>query len=157
MQDNLVPGTYRLTVNYTDGRSDSRDYQFNGLVNLPMISSSSFRKKVDDSGLTVYWDKPDLSGLPPGTQTAVWGELRFYEESNRTGSARIHLPSDMNFFYIPTSALALFGNYDYFTVNILLHTTDKNNWAYSNTAKIDNIPFVHEPKAMPWIPLLLDD
>ncbi len=126
----LINGIYKVTTTFMDTSSASKELKFNGYVDLPVISSTTFNATVDSAGdLTMKWDKPDLNGIP---DTSVRGIVDFYDSAdNYIGDIYITMPSDIDYFLVPSETLALFGAYDRMEVGIQLRTNDNNNRSYS--------------------------
>lgn len=59
----LIPGTYRLEVTTTGGRLVESSFKFKQIIDLPVITSSSFKFHPDSLGNIIWqWDIPDNLG-----------------------------------------------------------------------------------------------
>jgi hypothetical protein len=141
----LVVGSYSLFITDTDGvvmsvATLSRDY--NGVVELPKISSKSFRGYEDSDGNFFWqWDPP--------TDTAVWSQsldvsircwLGIYNGNDPAGEIYVTVPARLGGMYVPNSIMDLARQRgDWFYVQLHLRTNDNNNRYYTNWVPLSSL------------------
>ena len=96
----ISAGTYRLDVVDINGVSHSKTYDFNGLLDIPVIRSTSFRAKKDNVELEFRWDLPDEWF---NTATRTYAILNAYADGTYVGQLYVRIPSDIEFISVPTS------------------------------------------------------
>jgi hypothetical protein len=149
----LVRGTYQLTATY-DGIESQFNFTCNGLVDLPVIPSSSIRLRWDKGfgDLICTWAIPvNLSRSSPNLQTSVRASINLYTKDSNgkdivAGYITVRVPTHMGFLLFPTSAMDLvsemLGNVKVSKsdIRIQLRTNDNNNRAYSKAKTIPPQP-----------------
>jgi hypothetical protein len=139
-------GTYMLEVETTDGAILTDNLIFNGLFELPQISSKSFRGGKDSNGNLFYlWDPPsDPEFL--GSDTINIDVRAFLEAYDSKGNfvadvfvtnipvnfGYVRIPSDIVQLFEPKGASYKFG--------LQIRTTDNNNRYYPTSMPLDRIP-----------------
>ena len=136
----LLPGWYHLTVIDTDGNTYEGYYDFYGLVDLPIISSSSFRTRRDEFGNFIWeWGVPYY--LDPNLETGVRGIIRIYDRRNNlVAMLWTWLQPHLGRLFVPREVLEKIPSEGKrFKLQIALRTNDANNHSYSNERLI--LPF----------------
>ena len=155
----LVPGDYTLFITDTDSdvmANDTLTRHYNGVVELPKISSKSFRGYEDANGnFFLQWDPP--------TDTAVWSQsldvsircwLGIYLGDDPTGEINVTVPATLGGMYVPSSIMDLARQKgDWFYVQLHLRTNDNNNRYYTNGVPLTSLK-KERPARTVVIPLL---
>jgi hypothetical protein len=155
----LVEGNYTLVITDTDGEAVANDNPtkyFNGVVELPEISSKTFRGYTDAGGNFFWqWDPPD--------DTAVWSQsldvsircyLIIYNGDNHIGDVYVTVPATLGGMYVPRNVMDLvWPRGDKFYVQLHLRTNDNNNRYYTNPVSLNVLKKERSSKTVV-IPLL---
>ena len=131
----LSTGPYRLDVVDINGVSHSETYDFKGLLDIPIIQSTSFRAKKDNEELEFRWDLPDEWF---NSATRTYAILNAYADGTYVGQLYVRVPSYIEFLSIPTSVveqIKTWGNR--FTFAVQFRTSDGNNRTYSREVAVD--------------------
>lgn len=131
----LISGIYRLEVSTTDGKSTERTYKFNGSIDLPVVDSRAFQRRLDQYGNLIWtWDIPlDLGNLSLNSRTSVKAAVDIYRKDQNVAYFSVTVPSPMGFVVIPRDIVQKLNQKgDRFEFEIKLETRDKNNRTYSN-------------------------
>jgi hypothetical protein len=115
---------------------------FNGIVDLPKITSKSFRGYEDASGnLLWYWDLPMDTyfwASSPDVSCACW--VTIMNGDTYVGDIWVRLPVTMGMMFVPSSVMnkaKLKG--DNLKLGILLRTNDDNNRYYANEIPLTSL------------------
>ena len=130
----LVPGTYRLKVTTVDGEFTEGTCKFKLFVDLPIISSSSFKIYNDSLGNVIWkWDIPDnLGHMVFNHQTEARASIDIYRNENNVAYFFVKIPSHMGYVFIPRHVVQLMNQKgNRFELRVSLETLDKNNRTYS--------------------------
>lgn len=136
----LEPGFYTLTVVDTDDVTIFEGSQyFNGIVDLPQISSKTFRGYEDAAGNVIWhWDLPsdtDFWQSYPDCSIRSW--VSVYNGSAYIGDIYVRVPLTATMMLVPSSVMDLARQKgDNFEVGLHVRTNDNNNRSYSH-----NVPF----------------
>ena len=132
----LMEGTYTLELKDITGATLTGTYEFNGFLQIPMISFSSIGASKDESGnLILYWDLPDEWY---GTQTNTVGILDAYANGEVTGEVWVRVPNNIEYVSIPESVIQEVKTWgDQFKFRVLFRTNDSNNRNYSREVDVD--------------------
>ncbi len=135
--EDLVAGIYTLTVFDTDGErmeNDPASHYFGGVVELPQISSKSFRGFEDAGGNLLWlWDPPaDMAIWSLLYEVDVRCMLDIYNGDDYTGMVWINVPSIVSGAYIPSNVMDLARQKgDNFKLQLQIRNTDNNNRYYT--------------------------
>jgi hypothetical protein len=132
----LTPGQYRLKVTTVDGNAVVKIFHFKKRVELPVISSSSFKIHRDSLGNVIWkWDIPDeLGRLIFDYHTEARASIDIIKNSKNVAYFFIKIPSHLGYVFIPHQvAEKIISKGDQFAFKIQLETKDKNNRTYSGT------------------------
>ena len=132
----LIPGQYRLKVTTVDGMVVENSFHFKKRVELPVISSSSFKIYNDSLGNVIWkWDIPDdLGRLIFNNHTEARASIDIIKNEKTVAYFFIKIPSHLGYIFIPRHiAEKITSKGDQFGFRILLETKDKNNRTYSDT------------------------
>ena len=132
----LVPGTYRLKVTTVDGEITEGICEFKSVVDLPIISSRSFKFYPDLLGNIIWkWDIPDSLGhMVFNHQTEARASIDIYRNENNVAYFFVKIPSHMGYVFIPRNVVQkIHAKGDQYGLRIQLETGDKNSRTYSNT------------------------
>ncbi len=138
----LIPGVYRLKVSMPDGRTAEYEFNFKGVVALPVITSHSFELHSDPFGSLIWtWDIPDiLNQMVLNLQTVVKASIDIYKESKQVGYFFIKLPTHMGYLFIPRNIVQkISAKGDQFGLRVQLETRNSNTRAYSDTLIIRDL------------------
>ena len=138
----LVPGTYRLKVTTVDGEFTEGTCKFKLFVDLPIISSSSFKIYNDSLGNVIWkWDIPDnLGHMVFNHQTEARASIDIYRNENNVAYFFVKIPSHMGYVFIPRNVVQkINAKGDQYGLRIQLETGDKNSRSYSNTLVITDM------------------
>jgi hypothetical protein len=138
----LIQGTYHLHVVDTDGTPYDVYSDSNALVDLPMISSRSFRGYEDASGNFIWtWDLPlDLDFWNAGLSTSFRVLIGVYNNGSYMGDLWVTQPTDLDTIIVPSSVMQkLRAEGDTLKARIQLRTDDASNRTYSNEVNIDDL------------------
>jgi hypothetical protein len=138
----LIPGKYRLKVTITDGTVLENSFSFKKRVELPVISSSSFKIYKDPFGNVIWrWDIPDdLGRLIFSHSTEARASIDIIINKKKVAYFFIKIPSHIENVFIPSHvAEKILSKGDQFGFRIHLETKDKNNRTYSGTFLTDHI------------------
>ena len=131
----LIPGIdYWLKIEMEDGRSAERTFNFNGLITLPVVDSTSFQLRPDAYGNLIWtWNIPmELGQLSLSLQTRARASIDVYKNKINTGYFSIILPSHLGYVFIPHDVVESMNQKgDQFELRIQIETRDKNNRTYS--------------------------
>jgi hypothetical protein len=137
----LIVGTYNLLVTDIYGDEYDMDFEFNGLVNLPIISSSSFRLRLDPLlNLIWEWDIDDCYYLylNPSLETQARAYILIYDQNdNQIGMLWVSLPTHLGRLFVPSDVLwkVLIAGKSW-KFGIQLRDRNSNNKSYSNSLEI---------------------
>lgn len=137
----LQAGVYRLEVTYRGGVYQAT-YRFNGIVDLPVIPSSSFQFMSDPSGdVTWTWTVPAaLCGSGGGADTSVRAIVIISREGGLVGYLYVTVPTCLGSLLIPLAMVNTLNRMgDSFQFIIQLRTKDNNNRTYSQAAVLKRI------------------
>lgn len=132
VEPKLFPGTYRLVVQDTDGYRYESYHGFNELVDLPMISSHSFRTHRDKFNNFIWeWKVP--YGLDPALETSVRAIILIYDKNdNFVGELYTRLPTHFGRLYVPRDIVEkILAQGQRIKLQIQIRTNDQNNRSYS--------------------------
>jgi hypothetical protein len=132
----LIPGQYRLKVTTIDGKVVDSSFYFKKRVELPVISSSSFKIYNDTLGNVIWkWDIPDdLGRLIFNHFTEARASIDIIKNKKNVAYFFIKIPSHLGYVFIPRHiAEKITSKGDQFGFKIQLETKDKNNRTYSGT------------------------
>ncbi|CAB1059806.1 hypothetical protein D1BOALGB6SA_4571 [Olavius sp. associated proteobacterium Delta 1] len=132
----LIPGQYRLKVTTVDGKVVEKNFRFKKRVELPVISSSSFKIHRDSLGNVIWkWDIPDdLGRLIFDYHTEARASIDIIKNKKNVAYFFIKIPSHLGYVFIPHQiAEKITSKGDQFGFKIQLETKDKNNRTYSDT------------------------
>jgi hypothetical protein len=132
----LIPGQYRLKVTTVDGMVAESSFHFKKRVELPVITSRSFKIYKDSLGNVIWkWDIPDdLGRLIFKHQTEARASIDIIKNEKSVAYFFIKIPSHLAYVFIPRHiAEKITTKGDQFGFRILLETKDKNNRTYSAT------------------------
>jgi hypothetical protein len=132
----LIPGKYRLKVTTVDGEVVEKKFHFKKRVELPVISSSSFKIFNDSLGNVIWkWDIPDdLGRLVFDYHTEARASIDIIKNRKNAAYFFIKIPSHLGYVFIPRHiAEKIRSKGDQFGFKIQLETKDKNNRTYSAT------------------------
>jgi len=138
----LVPGQYRLKVTTVTGKVLESSFHFKKRVELPVISSNSFKIHNDSHGNVIWkWDIPDDMGrLIFNHHTEARASIDIIKNKKNVAYFFIKIPSHLGYVFIPrhiTEKITSRG--DQFGFKIQLETKDKNNRTYSGTLLTSHI------------------
>jgi hypothetical protein len=132
----LIPGQYRLKVTTVAGHVVEKNYHFKKRVELPVISSSSFKIHNDSLGNVIWkWDIPDdLGRMIFDHHTEARASIDIIKNKKNVAYFFIKIPSHLGYVFIPRQiAEKITSKGDQFAFRIQLETKDKNNRTYSDT------------------------
>jgi hypothetical protein len=138
----LIPGQYRLKVTTVDGKVVENSFHFKKRVELPVISSSSFKIYNDPLGNVIWkWDIPDnLGRLIFNHHTEARASIDILKDKKNVAYFFIQIPSHLGYVFIPRHlAEKITSKGDQFGFRIQLETKDKNNRTYSGTLLTSHI------------------
>lgn len=138
----LIPGSYRLKVVTADGKKTESKFNFKHIVDLPIISSNSFRIYPDAFGNVIWkWDIPDdLGHMIFKHETDARASIDIYKNKKNIAYFFIKIPSHLGYAFIPSQIVKKINDKgDQFGLKIQLETGDKNTRTYSNTLVIDDM------------------
>jgi hypothetical protein len=155
----LAQGDYTLTVTDTDGvvmTNGNPTQRFNGVVELPTISSKSFRAYEDASGGWIcQWDPPMSTGLWTGSlNLSIRAWLSIYLGDAYQGEVYVSVPAILGGIYVPSNVVNLaLQKGDNFIFGVHIRTNDNNNRYYANEAALTSLKPEHSGKTVV-VPLL---
>jgi hypothetical protein len=132
----MVPGKYRLLVTSVDSEVAESIFHFEKQVELPIISSSSFKIHNDAFGNIIWkWDIPDDMGrLIFDLSTEARASIDIIKDKKNVAYFFIKIPSHLGYVFIPRHvAEKILSKGDHFGFQIQLETKDNNNRSYSAT------------------------
>ena len=132
----LIPGRYRLKVTTRGGEVVESNYYYKKRVELPIISSSSFKIYNDSLGNFIWkWDIPDdLGRLIFNHHTEARASIDIIKNKKNIAYFFVNIPSHMGYVFIPRHvAEKISSKGDQFGFRVQLETKDKNNRTYSGT------------------------
>ena len=138
----LIPGQYRLKVTTVDGKEVESSFHFKKRVELPIISSNSFKIYNDSLGNVIWkWDIPDdLGRLIFNHHTEARVSIDIIKNRKNVAYFFIKIPSHLGYVFIPRHiAEKIRSKGDQFGFKIQLETKDKNNRTYSDTKLTSHI------------------
>ncbi len=106
VESELISGSYHLTVtDIDDNEYVGGYYDFNGLVDLPITSSRSFRTRRDDFGNIIWkWEVPYY--LDPNLDTHATAIILIYDWKNDlVGEIYTRLPTHLGSLFVPREVL----------------------------------------------------
>jgi hypothetical protein len=155
LQGPLVVGEYTFEISFNDGSKVAWKYTFNGEVDLPIISSSSFVVPSNTSDFCVQWQGVSSASWPNTSQRAI---INFYSGGPLAAELVIVVPTDVHNVCIPASVLRSFtrsiGAYDEARFRVQFRTEDNNNRSVSNEYAVN---VTSTPVIVPFLELLLGD
>jgi hypothetical protein len=132
----LDPGNYTLTVVDIDGVTifEGTRY-FNGVIELPAISSKSFRGFEDNSGNFIcQWDLPletDFWTASYDISIRCW--ISIFDKNSYIGDIWIVLPVNAGMLFVPSRIMNLAKEKgDHFKIGLHIKTNDDNNRVYTS-------------------------
>jgi hypothetical protein len=138
----LIPGQYRLRVTLADGQVVESRFDFKKTVELPVISSSSFKIYNDAFGNVIWkWDIPDDMGrLVFDLSTEARASIDIIKDKKNVAYFFTKIPSHLGYVFIPRRiAEKITSKGDQFGFQIQIETKDKNNRTYSATLLTSHI------------------
>lgn len=138
----LIPGVYRLKVSTVNSQVAEYEFNFKGVVTLPVITSRSFELHPDPFGNVIWkWDIPDILGhMVFNLQTVVKASIDIYKNDEQVGYFFIKLPTHMGYLFIPQKIVQkLSAKGDQFGLRVQLETRDSNTRTYSDTLIISDL------------------
>ncbi len=138
----LIPGIYRLRVTTSDGETVEGNYNFNAIVDLPVISSKTFTLYPDSHGNVIWkWDVPETLGhMIFNYHTEVRASIDINKDSRHVAYFFVNIPSHMGYVFIPRQVVQKISEKgNQFGLRIQLETGDKNSRTYSNTVVVTDI------------------
>jgi hypothetical protein len=132
----LIPGQYLLKVTTVDGMVVENSFYFKKHVELPVITSSSFKIYNDTLGNVIWkWAIPDdLGRLIFNHFTEARASIDIIKNKKNVAYFFIKIPSHLGYVFIPRHiAEQITSKGDQFGFRIQLETKDKNNRTYSGT------------------------
>jgi hypothetical protein len=142
----LAAGNYTLTVVDTDGVQmpfrGSPTIAFNGVVELPEISSKSFHGYEDEAGnLLLFWDPPvDADYWNSPTDTSMRGFVSIYDGDAYVAEIFVKIPVVVGTMFVPSAVMNLARQKgDRFTFGLHIRTNDNNNRFYSNNLPLSSL------------------
>jgi len=156
---NLAAGNYTFTVIDEDGETMTNDnptQYFNGVVELPTISSKSFRGYEDASGnWTFQWDPPMDSETWSGLHNmSIRCWISIFLGDDYKGDIYVTVPAALGGMYVPSNVMDLarqIGDNGRFALH--LRTNDNNNRYYTNSVGLSDLN-KERPSKTVVIPLL---
>jgi len=138
----LIPGIYRLKVTTIDGQVLESSCRFKKHVELPVISSNSFKFYNDSFGNIIWkWDIPDdLGRLVFNHHTEARASIDIYKDKKNSAYFFVKIPTHMGYVFIPRDVVRKIrekGNQ--FGLKVQLETGDRNSRSYSNTLVITDL------------------
>jgi hypothetical protein len=140
--ETLVPGTYRLKVTTVDGEITEGTCRFKSIVDLPIISSRSFKFYSDSLGNIIWkWDIPDnLGHMVFNHHTEARASIDIYRNEINVAYFFVKIPSHLGYVFIPRNLVQkINAKGDQYGLRIQLETGDKNSRTYSNTLVITDM------------------
>lgn len=138
IDDPLIEGTYHLSVTDIDGGTHDGYFEFNGLVNLPIISSSTFDVDLISGFLLWEWEiSQALLAISINHETQVRAIISIFKNDQYVGDGYFYVPTHMGMILLPPSVvrkMKMKGNRFDFTIQ--LRTRDNNNRTYSNPLRL---------------------
>lgn len=128
----LIPGQYRLIVKDTDGNEYEDYYDFYEQVDMPIISSHSFRTHRDKFGNFIWeWKVPYY--LDPTLDTSVRAIILIYDKyDNWVGELYTRCPTHFGRLFVPRDVLKkILAQGKRYKLQIHIRTHDQNNRSYS--------------------------
>ena len=142
LSEPLVPGTYRLKVTTVEGEITEGTCKFKSIVDLPIISSRSFKFYPDLLGNIIWkWDIPDnLGHMVFNHQTEARASIDIHRNENNVAYFFVKIPSHMGYVFIPRNVVQkINAKGDQYGLRIQLETGNKNSRTYSNTLVITDM------------------
>jgi hypothetical protein len=136
----MEEGVYTLDLDLFPEGSLSIDLYFPGVVDLPVIPSSSFSFKFDQfSNLIVTYSTSPLQSVPAGVEVHVKADFDSIAERKNIG---VTLPADLGYILLPSEYVPMIAHNQTIGFGLKLQTTDKRNRAYSEYVNValDEIP-----------------
>jgi len=130
--DQLITGTYHLIFTDKDGEISEMDYDFNRIVDLPIIPSNSYSLHLNQAGDLIWqWQVPDY--IDPSLQTSARAWINFYDDRRKyIGQLWVNIPTQMGFLLVPKSTLdQILTVGKTFYLGTQIRTNDNNNRVYS--------------------------
>jgi len=143
----LIPGDYTIVVEDINGVIHDDNYYFRGEVDLPIVSSKTFKYKFDDDG-NLYWNwevpkgmfylDPDIffDTFDQGARPLVRAMIHGYQNDELSNIMWIKLPYLMSGVFVPASWGFLYNEYDRVEIGIQVQLQDFSTRTYSNMKKI---------------------
>jgi hypothetical protein len=135
----LPTGPYRLVVIYNGIKIEKTDYNFNGLVRLPVIAGSTIKPKLDSKGnLFCTWKIPNsafyLTDNNPQLAISTRAVIDVYEGSTYKAYIQTTVPIHMGQVFFPADIidkLKTLGG-DTYRFRVQNRSNDNNNRTYSD-------------------------
>jgi len=143
----LIAGQYRLKVTTIDGKVVESSFLYKKRVELPIVSSNSFKIYNDSFGNIIWkWDIPDdLGRLIFNHHTEARASIDILQNKMNVAYFFIKIPSHLGYVFIPRHiAEKIRSKGDQFGFRIQLETNDKNNRTYSDTLLTSHILMMTE-------------
>ncbi len=138
----LQPETYSMCVTLKDGQSLTLEKDFEGLKELPVISSDSFYVREDGEGNIIWtWDVPD--GISQEWETSVRAFVSMYDSTEWKGALTIKVSAHMGHVFIPVDVVHKFEGRvdelgcDAVKFQVQLRTNDNCNRTYSKEITLE--------------------
>jgi hypothetical protein len=157
--EDLVEGNYTLAVVDSDGdtmpNENSTQY-FHGVVELPEVSSKSFRGFEDvDGNLFWQWDPPaDIALWSSSLDVSIRCWVSIYDGDDYIGDIYVAVPATLGGMYVPSSVMDLARlKGDNFRIALHTRTNDNDNRFYTNSVALSALK-KERPSKTVVIPLL---
>ena len=139
--EQFVTGTYHLVFTDLDGEISQKDFVFNGIVDLPIIPSSSFMYYRDQDGNFIWqWQVPNIDpNIGVSTSVRVWISI-YGEQGEYIGGLYVKVPTQLGQLIVPKDvfdqALTMGKT---FKLATQVRTDDNNNRAYSTEVTLPEL------------------
>lgn len=141
--EDLVEGNYTLTIIDTDEEAmiiSPATRNFGGIIELPQISSKSFRGFQDAGGNLLWqWDPPaDMAMWSVSSDVDLRCMLDIFLGDDYIGMVWINVPSTVGGTYIPSDVMDLVRQKgDNFKLQLQIRDIDNNNRYYTNEVALN--------------------
>jgi hypothetical protein len=159
----LSPGFYELTVIDKDDDEMTNaqpSMYFDGVVELPEISSKSFRGGEDAAGnFLLQWDPPaDMALWSAHLDVSIRCWLSIYASADLTdliAEVYVRIPAMVGGMYVPRSVMDLArAKGDYLRIGLHLRTNDNNNRYYTNEVPLNTLKMQRSGGGVVVVPLM---
>lgn len=136
VNDDLIIGQYTLTVTDNQGNQYTSHYNYNGLVDLPIIEKKKFKNDYDNHGnLKLKWSVP--WEIDDTFSTSIRAHINIYNDNEFAGVLFARVPTHLGRLFIPQEIIEkLLAEGNKFYLQVQLRTNDNNNRTYSKEKKI---------------------